>query len=662
MILVNNDSQIKYFNASLLSKMIDYHVDIDIKEIADLVTPLKQRKDTITNITDRMCCQSGQGSCQFQNSVIDWIKEALDCESGYTCTDCYSASQGCEEYQSVICLSCDGGCDVGNSCTNGYNGECNEAHTVDENGTCLTCDTGCQGCDSPCYMCFNACEGTQTCISCNSGLGICDSNCYGTYSCGQTTTEVQTVCGTKNSTCTGGNTCSICQNVDYSAVDCDSEYGYEENEVEGCGSHYSENFCEGSYSGSYGKCEGSYSTCASNSFDAVSCEQNYNGGGMGTVCELNFKASNCMTNNDKSCERGYTPGTFSGGKESCDYNYSNDNDGQFYCESGYSPCKRNVSSPCKSGYGTTSDGDIGCKTNYSENGTTCERGYNADTTESKTSCSKGFSDNTVTCQAKYSNGTETTCTNNYVFDGGGFTIRTCDGYYSQDSDSFECNSSYTSSCASSYPSCESNFVIQSCESHHGQTCDSCNNGNSEKIEVCTSCNTGETATCSLCVNGNSEGNADGSTVCTECQGCDSGCNDNVSCSSYAVTDDGVICEAYHSEGSLYCASGYNSSCSSNNGSNTCTSGDSCTSCYGACVGCVSSNASCTSCDSEDSVPCDYTAPCSFAPVCDGCNNACNTAFQQDCAGRYEAQCSLCVGSCHGSCDLGVTAQCTQNNS
>ncbi len=641
MILVNDDSQIKNFNASFLSKLREYNIDITIAEIEDLDFYFNENKDKILDITCTMC--------QSNNDSGDYIRELLDCEIDFSkplpscssmcnsgqniyCSECYSTC-----YTSNSCISCDVVCvDTDNVCIS-------DDDTDNPIMGCVSCDGGCNSCDSECYSCFEACQGALTCTSCNNGNGVCESNCFGDYDkgCKNCISDNTYVCATGNGTCIScdnENTCSSCNLTDSTC--------YERDKVE-------VDFTEPT-------------SCTSK--DGF-CLTFYNNG----VCLEGFSINTCAK------EYSFDAGGY---KEAC--------------PSGFS---KGATYSCVSDFKQESNsGNIDCSTNFSvkSNSTTCTSFFSSEDGDYNTSCSSNYSTKdtgeypSITCKANYTNTTGEYCSSGYsvVGNDNSYTKYCNSGYGSIDN---KCSSGYSihydddvsslqTSCATDfsnpYTSCYSEFGGSQDAGSSSEatcvyffhltdgsfTCESNYNNTTEKESLCTSCvnvqyvecgNTAE-ASCSVCVGGDA--------TCVSGQGCE-GCQTGVECYSYSVTEDGSSACMYNytSEEGVICVAYYDSSCTSDNGSNVCTSCNECESCDTGCQNCDTCQSCDSSCYGGDSTCSSCNSGCNSCQggdkpsVCQSCNNSCNSVYMGECSASYINQCNTCYGACYAFCDSGYTA-------
>ena len=250
---------------------------------------------------------------------------------------------------------------------------------------------------------------------------------------------------------------------------------------------------------------------------------------------------------------------------------------------------------CTSGYSSNDSGEITCRSGYSDGATTCNVGFTI-----------GY-DGTG-CNAGYSSGA-TTCTSFYAASGGEY-----------------CVSHFTDSVCG-----------QTCVEQYGTTCTGCNASANDQClscvasqDTCTACVNGEAASCTACVE------AQG---CSDCQGCDSGCNADVSCNGYAVGDNGQnVCMGQYTDTSCFqtCTGGFDSS-------SMCLSGQGgCSSCDSGCQGCDT----CQGGDGSGCASCDGGG----CQTCDGCYGY--TPSCTPCVGTFA--CDPCYGSVSG-CPFGTEA-------
>lgn len=557
MVLAQSDENIKYLNASLVSKLRDYNIEIPSFTIPDILT------------------QQGFRNAMKEVPFNDngWIENTLNCLNIGTasCRGCVQrqteygqCSAGC--FGANTCGACVGACNSGDAvCVS-----CHAATDEQEVYICESCDTGCEGCNADCYGCNEGCQGAQTCTSCNSGLTVpCEydagcTDCQGDYE-----HEAATFgCTECVNACVAPDSCGVGQ---VPTVDgCTSGDNYTESS--GCTSGNSE--CSLTFPISGGTCKGGFTQSATDehTLDSATCPSNYRSrcslGNVAQSCQTNFKTEN--EGEWTSCASIYENST-----SSC-VGYYSQTPGATNCVTGYTTTS-GVS--CQSGYTEGNSGKT-CKSRYEGDGGTCQSGYNNSST-GDSSCTQGYSDGTVTCPSGY---TSTS---------GG---PTCISDYSDGS----------TTCVSDYglPTCSG------CNATANDQCLSC----VASQDTCTSCVSGEAASCISCVE------AQG---CSDCQGCDSGCNDNVSCNGYSVGDSGQnVCVGQYNDTTCNqsCIGGFDSSVQCLSGQYSCPSCDSgcqtCDDCQGSDNICPSCYVDCNSCQGGDKAEC--TTNCVGGLTCDPC--------------------------------------------
>lgn len=631
MTLVQNDSDIKYFNAAVLSGLKKYDIKIYDIDFDDLNVALNRNKDDIKSVVKKAC----------ESDYHNEIEISINCWDITNLPDCLACNKG----QIQLCSSCVSGCESNNACNSKY-GVCSGCDSEYEAGCeiidgCITCQESCNTCQEACYSCYNACEGAQTCISCNSGNSECSSECYGTYNagCKYCNANNEYICESGNTTtyctsCDNVNTCTSC-NVATNNTSCGSHDGSDYTPV-------TTNPCtvfNNTVKTSEDNCPTSFTACQRTNNQSTSCDKDFSYDGYS--CDTAFITNGycvtgvTITDGDLSCN-----GTYSSDSGStCSGKYVVKGDSEEHCNTSFS----NSNTTCSSSYNMTETGES-CSGTYSGS-STCNNGYSSG---DGLQCNSSFSSDSTTCSSGFTQTSTSTggtsCNGTYTGNAG-----SCSSGFSQSSDGS------TTTCASSYKD-ENGTLI--CSSDYGTTYE-----HTETL-VCTSCNTTQLVegdkseeSCSICVGG--DGTTDG------CGGCNEGCNTSVACEGgYSVDESGdKVCKYSYSDldSGLICAVFYEESCSSDNGSNTCTSCDS--SCQSGntatCDTCVSScnadNSVCSKCHESN-----WTAPCN--QVCSPSNNSCAVSYANTCGSNYIAQCSICVGGCYNGCNQGFTASgCNSNN-
>ena len=555
MVLAQSDENIKYLNASLVSKLRDYNIEIPSFTIPEVLTQQGFR--------------NAMKTVPFNDN--GWIENTLNCMNIGT-ADC----RGCVQRQTDY-GQCNAGCFGANTC-GACVGACNSGDAVcvschgatddQEVYICESCDTGCEGCDADCYGCNAQCEGAQTCTSCNGGLPVpCEydagcTDCQGDYE------HKAAVFGCTEcvSACVAPDSCGTGQVPKVDGCTIEDQY----TESHGCTNDNEP--CKWLFNLS-GSCAGDYTSGDS----GATCPRNYS-----SRCSLNNTAQTCQANFKTETEWGWTScaSIYENSTSSC-VGYYSQTPGATNCVTGYTTTSGDN---CQSGYTEGNSGKT-CKSRYEGDGGTCQSGYNNSNT-GDSSCTQGYSDGTVTCPSGYTS--------------------TSSGAY--------CHSDYSNGSTT-------------CASDHGlPTCSGCNATANDQClscvasqDTCTSCVSGEAASCTSCVE------AQG---CSDCQGCDSGCNADVSCNGYSVGDNGQnVCvgQFTNTECGQTCVGGFDSS-------TQCLSGQGCSSCQG----CDACNTGCNSCQGDNE-------------TCKTCNVSCN-----DCQG-----CNACNTSCDG-CRGCVNINCTGN--
>lgn len=497
-----------------------------------------------------------------------WIEDTLNC------LNIGSAScRGCNQRQTDY-GQCNAGCFGANTCgacvgaCNGGDAVCISCHGATDDSEvyiCESCDTGCEGCNETCYGCNEGCQGAQTCATCNTGLpGAPCEYTAGCENCQGDYTITQPTWG-----CTDGcNSACVspdsCGTGQVPIVDgCTNVDSYTESK--GCTSD--NNTCVASFFG--GVCLNGYTHKGK---EDRTCPSNYKAVDDSEYCQKNYNttditkscASNFITDSDITCIMKYSQ---AGTTTVCSTGFSIGSNGQ-----------------CQSGYAGSNTG-ITCMRNFvSPSGTSCEYKYNI-TSDGDKSCSLGYiTDNGKCIEAYASTDSGTKCATNYMGDDG---------------------------------PCLSGYGLPTCSSCNAAANDTCLNCVSTQA-TCTSCVSGEAASCTSCVS--EQG-------CTDCQGCDSGCNKDVSCNGYSVGENNThVCVGNFTDTtcSQTCVGGFDSStqCLSGQGCASCDTCQGCNSCQGG------NGAGCTSCDSG-------------CNTCDkGCYNTCNS-----CQGCVHVNCTGNWGVC-----------------
>lgn len=452
--------------------------------------------------------------------------------------------------------------------------------------TCGACVGSCNGGDAVCISCNAQSDDEEiiVCESCNTGCESCDADCYGC-----------------NAGCQGAQTCTSCNNgqeipCEYTAGCTDCQEGHEhEDPTYGC------------------------TECVRACVAPDSCGAAQIPNVPGCTSGNNYEESEGCSSGNKACPLFYF------GR--CDQFYSS-NGTDISCDAGY---YGDGSTTCTVEYGSTGS-DISCNSDYAGSGGACESRYSAN--PYGTNCSNNYTTEIVGCQKHYNTGSGTNCA--YLYSN---ETDTCVTGYTNSGTDVGCTSSFSNSdtqCSVAYTATDSGTTCitdytqescsQSCSSDYGlPTCSGCNATRNDQClvcvssqDTCTACINGEAASCTSCVE------AQG---CSDCQGCDSGCNADVSCAGYSVGDNGQnVCVGNFTDTNCgqTCVGGFDSStqCLSGQGCSSCDTCQGCNECQGG------DGPGCTSCDSG-------------CQTCDeGCYNTCN-----DCQGCVYINCTGNWGVC-----------------
>ena len=650
MILVTEENK-DQINSALTAKLLDFDINIpsilndikllDLDKLNDASADVSNKLNVDTWFNNTIACMDISAGCQGCNETQTDFGE---CKGG-----CFGINTGCSDCQDTdavpVCTSCD-------------NGEtCEQTPTIIE--VCTSCDEGCFVCDSACFRCDGGCQGGQTCHSCNNGEG-CTTGCENNFHAGCSNCELDFQlcatgyippcnrsqakygCASCDAGCQGGNVCE----TGYAARDCEKIYN---TGSEGCTN--SDGYIEkrGCTSGNIG-C--SYILLGGD------CRGDFSEGNYTTTCTSYYKWSKIGTGTT-TCSSGYA-------RErdglSCKSNYTSDED-DIKCNSSYSTSSGHTIDHCENFFSINITGEGSCSGIYSKgsDGTDC---YTSFSNGSGTSCASVFasssSDNDVSCRSRYVSGT-TTCEGRYAGDTSGTT---CTANFKVGD--ITCNSGYTTMggnvCVSGYSKTSAGI---SCPSNYGNTCDACNVGSNN---VCVDCDNGEAAQCTRCYGNGNEANCQSGCVlgqadtcdancvtvgnggCNDCQGCDSGCNNNVSCdSTFRYDENGKIdCKVTYTDTSCgqTCVNGFNS----NTDCFSCVSCDSdCESCEASCQG------GCQSCESGCQTYCEA--------VCQSCEGGCDATCDTSCYGgcnTCDGTCDINCENCQGECIIGV-GECSSND-
>lgn len=636
MIFVNKDEDIRYFNAAIIAKMNDYHIELPSLKDINLYTvdTLEEKTEEIAShlngtdwLNDTLACSDSSRGCQGCNDDYGFIYDV--------CQGCYNVNTGCMDCQGTnavdVCVQC-----YGSSNTS------NEEEEIIQ--VCIECDGGCYFCNSACHGCNEGCQGAQTCTTCNTGEG-CVSGCQsGHVPAKPSCTTGYVICATGFtpgcdynqatygcprcvSSCFGEDTCdaqhitNVCKEAHTAKFTCTSGNRYDEADID-CPYRYAA-CVTGVFNGS---CWSRYLECVIGDLD-IDCAMNYkgtSGSAAGTKCYTTYKRSNdgdsCLT-------------SFSRLGESCLTSFSQ-TDSTSICSSGYSATNSGGNINCQAGYVLNGDG-FSCQSGFKSGNTNCQSGFSS--SGSVNTCKTGYTSSTFTCASSFGrDGTKMTCLGE--FEAGSGTLTCSNGYDSE-----------TDTCLSHY---KRGTTV--CTENHNNTCSGCN---STRNDVCLDCVGGQAAVCSTCVGTTNNANCpdgcvlgqaescnvcvDGQGGCIDCQGCDEGCNNNVSCYGYAVSSGGFnVCVGQFTDTTC------NQSCLGNYDSETmCLSGQNCTTCD-VCQGC---NSSCYSCNSTCNGGCQSGQCTSGNETCENCYGGC-----------VNGQC----GSCHTACqnNEGACMSCHDCNS
>ncbi len=627
MIFVNKDEDIRYFNAAIITKMNDYHIELpSLKDISLYTTDtLEEKTEEIAShlngvdwLTDTLACSDSSRGCQGCNDDYGFIYNV--------CQGCYNVNTGCIDCQRTNAI------DVCVQCYSSSN-DSNEEEEIIQ--VCIECDGGCYFCDSACHGCNEGCQGAQTCIHCNTGEG-CVSGCQSsyvpakpycttgyvvcatgytpacdasqaTYGCVTCNTECQ-----GNDTCPGYSACATCVSCNRGNT-CIAGNTYIESA--GCTSNNSS--CALFY---FGTCKSGYS---SNKDGATTCSNTFRNNGVS--CSLDYKVN---TTTGLSCHDGFR---IDSGTLNCSSDFSSDGSGANYCKALYGQDDITCQGDYDSSIRTSSGNGVSCVRNYAQGGSSCYYKYVGTQTTSEcistyvgsdgSICDNNFKMNLIDNSADCPNGFATPA-------GGGINCRT--GYSFSSGGEPVCISSYTAQgvdCANNY-----NNICVACNVSSDNVCINCVDGRAPVCITCVGttnnancpdgCVLGQAESCNICV--------DGQGGCIDCQGCDEGCNNNVSCYGYAVASGGFnVCVGQFTDTTC------NQSCLGNyNSATMCLANQNCTSCDTSCVGC---NSSCYSCNSSCNGGCQSGQCTSGNETCEECHGGC-----------VNSQCSSCHEACQNN--------------
>ena len=661
MIVVTEENK-DQINSALTAKLLDFNINIpsilnDIKLLnldnlngASADVSNKLNVDVWFNNT--IACMDISAGCQgCDTSQTDFG----ECKGG-----CFGINTGCSDCQGTdavpVCTSCD-------------NGEtCEQQPTIIE--VCTSCDEGCFVCDSACFRCDGGCQGTQTCHSCNNGEG-CTTGCENNFHAGcdgcQLDFELcdnlyQPPCGRDQAVIQCQSACNtgcVSNDIDY----CKEEHLVcEGDQSQICDEHQQFEYSNG--------CVNNDKACVPRDFHG-SCSYQYSYGvdytcrQVGNDCggTYNYAQTNC---GESACEGKVTAGNCNNVYKTCNYKFHIDT-----CINGYKQTNEGdgVSESCPSNYTQTygprgETGNISCIKEYSQNNTSgyphvhCQLSYNGN---DGNSCVQNFA------QISTEDGLIVECPSNFK-QTCYMEVISCPSGYKAEDDSILCYGTYSdglSSCNGGYSTngtdinCPSNYADATgteCPSNYGQdpqvVCTNCNGG---RNNVCTSCDGGQAPDCPGCFgmtdNANCQsgcvlGQADtcdancvtvGNGGCSDCQGCDSGCNLNVSCdATFRYDENGKIdCKVTYTDTSCSqtCVNGFNS----NTDCFQCVVCDStCESCETSCQG------GCQNCEIGCQGYCDV--------ACQNCEGGCNSACYS-CDSACDTSCYNGCDSCDGACDI-----------
>ena len=675
MIVVTDENK-DQINSALTAKLLDFDIKIpsllndikllDLDKLNNASADVSNKLNVDAWFNNTIACMDISAGCQGCNETQT---DFGDCKGG-----CFGINTGCNDCEGTdavpVCTSCD-------------NGEsCEQKPTVIE--VCTSCDEGCFVCDSACFRCDGGCQGGQTCHSCNNGEGCtvgCENNfhagcgsceldfqlCDNLYQppCGreQAVIQCQSAC---NTGCVGndidyckeehlvceGDQSQICdehQSYDWSSVGCkDQNRACTDNFDGTCSYQYStcgmsNTTCSGKYIGAYcTKCDSATETCL-NVITPGNCRNQYS-----KDCHSTFQVVTCPSGYKASAEGGQV--------EYCPSNYTSfgaqDYGGVTSCVTGYEQnnTATNPSVHCESVYGT--DGAEQCYSNFAQISTgtgtivECPNNYISACYLSQTSCPSGYKaeGDSILCYGIYSDG-----------------ISSCSDGYSTNGTEINCPSNYSDASGTD------------CPANYGQdpqvVCTNCNGG---RNRVCTSCDTGQPPDCPGCFGMTDNANCQSGCVlgqpdtcdancvtvgnggCTDCEGCDSGCNNNVSCdSTFRYDENGEIdCKVTYTDTSCgqTCVNGFNSG----------TDCFQCVVCDSSCENCeVSCQGGCQNCEIGCQTYCEAVCQsceggCNTA--CVGCDSTCNTSCYSGCD-SCDGACDINCENCQGECIIGV-GECT----
>lgn len=675
MIVVTDENK-DQINSALTAKLLDFNINIpsllnDIKllnldKLNNASADVSNKLNVDTWFNNTIACMDISAGCQGCNETQT---DFGDCKGG-----CFSINTGCKDCEGTdavpVCTSCD-------------NGEsCEQAPTVIE--VCTSCDEGCFVCDAACFRCDGGCQGGQTCISCNNGEG-CTVGCENNFHAGCGSCELdfqlcdnlyQPPCGRDQAVIQCQSACNtgcVGNNIDYCKEEhlvcdgdqsqiCDENQSYQPSAGCTTGNRACNNTFAGSCSYNYSRgivgesCPGSYNSA----LDCNVCDT------AAETCTGKVTAANCGNGWD-NCSKYFTIANCpSGFKSSDDPNTST----SMTCPSNYSEITKEGTQSCNRGYANSNcvsniDTTSHCEANFVQGSLTCASDYAgiADSDGNITNeCLTKFENNP--CRAGVAS-----CTNGYKSENGNITCasnfhdadKKCNGGYSTNGTEINCPSNYKDASGTD------------CPSNYGQdpqvVCTNCNGG---RNRVCTSCDTGQPPDCPGCFGMTDNANCQSGCVlgqpatcdancvtvgnggCTDCEGCDSGCNNNVSCdSTFRYDENGKIdCKVTYTDTSCgqTCVNGFNS----NTDCFQCVSCDSdCESCETSCQG------GCQNCETTCQTYCEAVCQsceggCNTA--CVGCDSTCNTSCYNGCD-SCDGACDINCENCQGECIIGV-GECT----
>ena len=679
MIVVTDENK-DQINSALTVKLLDFDINIpsmlhdikllDLDKLNDASADVSNKLNVDAWFNNTIACMDISAGCQGCNETQT---DFGDCKGG-----CFGINTGCKDCEGTdavpVCTSCD-------------NGEsCEQAPTVIE--VCTSCDEGCFVCDSACFRCDGGCQGGQTCHSCNNGEGCtvgCENNFHA--GCGSCELDFQLCDSQYQPPCGREQAVIQCQSAcNTGCVGNDIDYCKEEHLVcEGdqsqiCDEHQQLDIPVGCANGN---------RACNNNF-AGTCSYNYSSNGSGSAADVScpgtyispYSCTTCVTASE-TCTARVSPANCGRGYDNCNNTFGITN-----CPSGY----KSTTNDTVAYTGETTN----CPNNFSQTDkrpitTYCNSGYNGKVCysdiDSSTHCQNQFNNGSLTCVSDFvefgDNNVEcltnfvvnpcragvAACTNGYKSENGNITCvsdfhdadKKCDGGYSTNGTEINCPSNYKDASGTD------------CPANYGQdpqvVCTNCNGG---RNRVCTSCDTGQPPDCPGCFGMTDNANCQSGCVlgqpdtcdancvtvgnggCTDCEGCDSGCNNNVSCdSTFRYDENGEIdCKVTYTDTSCgqTCVNGFNSG----------TDCFQCVVCDSSCENCeVSCQGGCQNCEIGCQTYCEAVCQsceggCNTA--CVGCDSTCNTSCYSGCD-SCDGACDINCENCQGECIIGV-GECT----